>query len=278
MSQLSNNGTGGATVSSASAPQIVVITGGSQGIGRGIAQSFLESGATVILADLKIPDDFDQWQLALDDPARLHYRETNVCDSASIALLADYLEEQFGSVHVLVNNAGIMFEKTIEEQTEQDWDRMMAVNLKAPFLMTKGLLTLLEKQSGRAAIVNIGSIEGYACNPGHTAYSASKGGVHGLTVGLAIDLGPRGIRVNAIAPGWINTDLNREYLESVGDIELANSELAKLHPTGSIGAVKDIGNVAVWLAGPASEFVAGELITVDGARTKKLSLPAIFNR
>lgn len=94
---------------------------------------------------------------------------------------------------------------------------------------------------------------------------------------MAIDLGPQGIRVNAVAPGWIDTDLNREYVESVVDINQAKKELSKLHPVGYIGNAKDVGDVTVWLASNESRFVSGQVITIDGARTKILSLPAIFN-
>ena len=256
-----------------------VVTGGSQGIGRGICERFLAAGAEVLVADLHAPADLNDWQARCDQ--RVHWFETNVSASATVNALSAYVTDRWGGLEILVNNAGIMFEKSIDEQTEADWDLMMAVNLKGPFLTTKALLPLMRASvaAGKhAAIVNIGSIEGFAGNPHHTAYCASKGGVHGLTGAMAIDLGPEGIRVNAIAPGWIDTDLNRSYVESVADVDLAKRELAKLHPVGYIGQTSDVGDVAVWLAGDGSRFVSGQVITVDGARTRKLSLPAIFNR
>ena len=134
------------------------------------------------------------------------------------------------------------------------------------------------RERGGGAIVNIGSIEGFAVNPAHTAYAASKGGVHGLTVALAIDLGPDGIRCNAIAPGWIDTELNRAYQESHTEPEAFAREMGRLHPLDRIGAPADVGDVAVWLASDESRFVTGELITVDGGRTRKLSLPALLGR
>ena len=258
--------------------KIAVITGGSQGIGRGISEAFLQAGAHVVVADLKAAPDYPQWQAQQNKC--LEWVQTDVTSSKSIQALAQRIEQQYGGVDVLVNNAGIMFQKSIEEQTEADWDLMMAVNLKGPVMMCKYLLPLMRAQvaaAGSAAIVNIGSIEGFAANPQHTAYCASKGGVHGLTPAMAVDLGPQGIRVNAIAPGWIDTELNREYVESVDDIDLAKRELAKLHPVGYIGATRDVGDVAAWLASDESRFVSGQLITVDGARTAKLSLPTIFS-
>ena len=256
-----------------------VITGGSQGIGRGITEHFLDVGAEVVIADLRAPVDLEEWQFRCC--RRLRWVETDVSSMDSIRALAAAVDTVFDGLDIIVNNAGIMFEKSIEEQTEADWDSMMAINLKGPVMVTKYLLPLMRKRMERgdgAAIINIGSVEGFASNPHHTAYCASKGGVHGLTAAMAIDLGPQGIRVNAIAPGWIDTDLNRAYIESTDDVDLAKRELAKLHPVGYIGETGDIGDVAVWLASDESRFVSGQVITVDGARTKKLSLPTIFNR
>lgn len=257
--------------------KVAVVTGGSQGIGRGISERLIAAGAHVVVADLKQAADVQHWHTSCD--GFLSYVQTDVTCSESIQALAKQIDTQHTRVDVLVNNAGIMFEKSLEEQTEADWDLMMAINVKGPMLMSKWLLPLLRKgaaHNGSAAVVNIGSIEGFAVNPKHTAYSASKGAVHGFTAALAVDLGGDGIRVNAIAPGWIDTDLNRAYVESAGDVELAKQELAKLHPMGAIGEPSDVGDVAVWLASDESRFVNGQVITVDGARTKKLSLPAIF--
>ncbi len=259
--------------------KIVVVTGGSQGIGRGICECFLQAGAHVVIADLRAPGDLVEWQSRCGK--MVSWIKTDVASIASIKAMAKVVDKQFGGVDVLINNAGIMFEKSIDKQTETDWDLLMAVNLKGPVMVTKYLLPAMRKQiekTGSATIVNIGSVEGYFCNPNHTAYAASKGGVHGLTSAMAIDLGPQGIRVNAVAPGWIDTDLNREYVESVGDADQAKSELEKLHPVCYIGDSKDVGNVTVWLASEESRFVSGQVITVDGARTNRLSLPEIFNR
>ena len=259
--------------------KVIVVTGGSNGIGRAICECFLECGAIVVAADLSAPLDLCEWKQRCGE--KVDWVKANVTETDSVKSLAKTVGDQFGGVDALINNAGIMFEKSIDEQSETEWDLMMAVNLKGPMLVTKYLLPLLRaraKKNGGAAIVNIGSIESYACNPNHTAYAASKGGVHGLTVAMAVDLGPQGIRVNAIAPGWIDTDLNRRYVESAGNAARAKTELEKLHPVGYIGGGKDVGDAAVWLASGESRFVSGQLITADGARTKQLSLPKIFRK
>ncbi len=241
--------------------KVAVLTGGAQGIGRAIAEKFERAGAVVEVGDLRPLPNGDRPARALD-----------VTSEASVMEFVDTVAAEHGGIDILVNNAGIMFEKSLEEQSLDDWDRMMAVNLRGPFLMAKHTLRHMRRRGG-GVIVNIGSVEGFAVNPSHTAYAASKGGVHGLTVALAIDLGPEGIRCNAIAPGWIDTDLNRAYVESHPDPSAFAGEMSRLHPVGYIGAPADVGDVAVWLASDEWRFVSGELLVVDGGRTKKLSLP-----
>ena len=138
---------------------------------------------------------------------------------------------KYGRLSILVNNAGIMPNSSLTEQSVEEWDQVMAVNLRGPFLMAKHAVPAMNTTRS-PVIINIGSIEGISGNPNHSAYMASKAGVHGLTTSMAIDLGPKGIRVNAIAPGWINTELNQGYLEGLSDQKTAQKELGKLHPIG----------------------------------------------
>ena len=240
--------------------QTAVVTGGAQGIGRAIADRLAADGADVIVGDLRDPGDLGD---------RQRWVELDVTSEASAQALAAEVGE---SLDVLVNNAGIMFEASIAEQTVEQWDLAMAVNLRGPWLMTKALLPQLQAGGG-AAVVNIGSIEGIGSNPLHTAYSASKGGVHGLTAAMAVDLGPLGIRCNAVAPGWIDTALNRDYLDRLPNRDQALAELAVLHPVGHIGDPADVAAAVAFLAGPDARFVSGQVVIVDGARTVKLSLP-----
>jgi meso-butanediol dehydrogenase/(S,S)-butanediol dehydrogenase/diacetyl reductase len=132
-------------------------------------------------------------------------------------------------------------------------------------------LPLLRTAGG--SIINIGSIEGLAANPEHTAYCASKGGVHALTRAMAVDLGKDNIRVNAIAPGWIRSDLSDDYINAQPESEQAWEDLYKMHPVGRIGEPDDVGQLAVFLASDASTFVTGQVIVIDGGRTSKLPLP-----
>jgi len=237
-----------------------VVTGGAQGIGRAVADRLAADGADVIIGDLRDPGDLG---------VRQRWVELDVTSEMSTTALAAVVGE---SVDVLVNNAGIMFEASIAEQTVEQWDMAMAVNLRGPWLMTKALLPQLQADGG-GAVVNIGSIEGIGSNPLHTAYSASKAGVHGLTAAMAVDLGPLGIRCNAVAPGWIDTALNRDYLDRLPNRDQAIAELAVLHPVGHIGDPADVASTVAFLASRDARFVSGQVVVVDGARTTKLSLP-----
>jgi len=237
-----------------------VVTGGAQGIGRAVADRLAADGADVIVGDLRDPGDLG---------VRQRWVELDVTSEMSTTALAAVVGE---SVDVLVNNAGIMFEASIAEQTVEQWDMAMAVNLRGPWLMTKALLPQLQADGG-GAVVNIGSIEGIGSNPLHTAYSASKAGVHGLTAAMAVDLGPLGIRCNAVAPGWIDTALNRDYLDRLPNRDQAIAELAVLHPVGHIGDPDDVASTVAFLASRDARFVSGQVVVVDGARTTKLSLP-----
>ena len=139
--------------------------------------------------------------------------------------------------------------------------------------MIKAAMPLL-KQSQQASIVNVGSIEGIGSNPRHPAYCASKAGLHGLTRAVAVDHGPDGVRCNAVAPGWIDTPLNVAFVDGLSAENPAfEDQLADVHPVGRTGKPEEVGQLIAWLASPASSFVTGQVMTVDGGRMAKLSLP-----
>jgi meso-butanediol dehydrogenase/(S,S)-butanediol dehydrogenase/diacetyl reductase len=166
------------------AGKVAVVTGGGCGIGAGITRRFLEEGAAVAIVQRHPPPEDIISEKTV-------YIESDLSLSDAIAKAIDMTVARFGGLDILVNNAGIMFEKTVEEMSEQDWDRMMAINLKDPFLLTRKAMPVLRERGG-GSIINIGSIEGLASNPGHPAYSASKAGIHGSTAAAAVDHGRDG--------------------------------------------------------------------------------------
>ena len=243
--------------------RVALVTGGALSIGAAIADRLSAAGAMVVVGDLK--------------PSSTHRSHTlDVTNEDNVSAVIEAIVSDYGTLDILVNNAGIMFEMPIAQQDRDTWDRMLAVNLTGPMLTTKHAAQHLAA-SGRGAIINVGSIEGDRCNPSHAAYAASKSGVHGLTRATAVDLGPSGVRCNAVAPGWIDTPLNASYVDNHPDRDTVIDELAKLHPLGRVGDPRDVGDVVVWLAGDASRFVTGQVITIDGGRTARPPLPGILN-
>ena len=236
----------------------VLITGGRSGIGRATAERFADEGARVFTAQRGEDDQFESIPADLADPA-------------APQSVINQVTRQSGRLDVLVNNAGIMQEAAIEDMPLEDWMRTININLTAPFLMIKAALPYLRRTKG--AIVNTGSIEGLGSNPMHAAYGASKAGMHGLTKAVAVDHGDEGIRCNAVAPGWIDTDLNIDIIESMEDPAAFLHDIGKIHPLGRTGTPQEVASLIAFLASSDASFITGQVYTVDGGRMTKLSLP-----
>ncbi|WP_116473904.1 SDR family NAD(P)-dependent oxidoreductase [Zobellella maritima] len=246
--------------------KVAVVTGGGRGIGRGITNKLLAAGARVLIAQRQPLDD------ELAGNPNVAWLEADLAERDAPYVIAQAVEAHFGGADILVNNAGFMFERHLDDLHEDDWDRMMAVNMRAPVFLARALLSQMRRRGG-GSIINIGSIEGIGANPYHAAYCGSKAGVHGFTRALAVDLGKDGIRCNAIAPGWINSDLSHDYINAQPNPAEARQALNAMHPVGRTGEPEDIGGAVVFLASEASAFITGQIMVVDGGRTAKLPLP-----
>ncbi|HLR57416.1 MAG TPA: SDR family oxidoreductase [Beutenbergiaceae bacterium] len=244
--------------------RVALVTGGGRGIGRGIVERFLEEGACVVVMQRSGLDH------ELSQDPRVAGIEADLADPEAISRGVDQAAERFGGIDIVVNNAGVMFERSPSEIRLSEWQLMATVNLQAPLLIVQAALRYLP---AGGSIINIGSIEGVGANPQHAAYCATKAGVHGMTRALAVDLGASGIRCNAIAPGWIDSDLSEQYLNSRADPVSAREELERLHPIGRTGRPADVGSLAVFLASDHAAFLTGEIITLDGGRTAMLPNP-----
>ena len=238
-----------------------VVTGASKGIGRAIALRFIHEGANVTATARNIPSEpFES------SSAGPHFMTADSSDAAAMKAVIDETVERFGGLDILVNNAGVEIEKTVEETQEDEWDWLMAINLKGVFLGCKYAIAPMRARGG-GSIINVGSYDGFVADPGMAAYCASKGGVHALSRAVAVDHGVDGIRCNVICPGWIRTEMMEQYLESQSNAQNAIEAIVRQHPIGRLGEPADIANLALWLASDESSFATGQLYVHDGGMT-----------
>ena len=235
--------------------RVAVVTGGCGGIGQAMCRRFHAEGASVVAADLA-PRPADMHE-------DIHYFQHDVTSEQSAIDLAAYVQEKFGAAHVLVNAAGIEIEKTIEETTLDEWNKIFAINVTGTFLTSKHLLPLM-RGTDVGSIINFGSYDGFIADPGLAAYCATKGAVHALTKAMACDYGPEGIRVNAICPGYVDTPMLQSFFGDSGDIETLKQEVRNVHPMRRYGTPDDMANLVNWLSGDEARYATGQLWVLDG--------------
>lgn len=237
--------------------QIALVTGAGRGIGRAIALKFAAEGADIICVSRtaensqKVAEEIKAtgrkaWAVAVD-----------VSDAAAIKTAIDDVLKEPGRVDILVNNAGVTRDNLLMRMSEEEWDAVLNTNLRGAFLMTKALTrAFLKQRSGR--IINLASVVGLMGNAGQSNYAASKAGLIGFTKSVAREFASRGITVNAIAPGFIETDMTAVLKEEI------KTALLKNIPLNSFGCADDIAGAALYLASPAARYVTGQVLTVDG--------------
>ena len=237
--------------------QIAVVTGAGRGIGRAIALKFANEGADVVVVSRTVENSEKvaaeiralgrkAWALAVD-----------VSNSEAVTAAADKIIADCGKVDILVNNAGVTRDGLLMRMSDADWDTVLNTNLKGAFHFTRAFFRSFAKQrAGR--IINISSVIGLIGNPGQSNYAASKAGLIGFTQSCAKELAGRGVTVNAIAPGFIETDMTAELSEEL------KANILRVIPLGKLGAAEDIAHAALYLASPGARYITGQVLTVDG--------------
>ncbi len=237
--------------------KIVVVTGGARGIGFSITQKFAKQGAISIILDLD-QDAIDKAVKEIDDAGyRALGYNTDVTNNKAIKKLFNKIYDEFGKIDILVNNAGITKDGLLMKMKEEDWDKVITVNLKGTYNCTQAISRYLLKQR-EGVIINIASIIGIMGNAGQANYAASKGGIIALTKSTAKEFAARNIRVNSIAPGFIKTKMTDKLSDEIID------SYSKAIPLSRMGLPEDVANLCIFLASDQSSYITGQTINIDG--------------
>ncbi|MDK0916492.1 3-oxoacyl-[acyl-carrier-protein] reductase [Clostridium perfringens] len=238
--------------------KVAIVTGGTRGIGRAIALKLADQGANIVINYRNSDKEAEELKAILEEKGvKVLTVKCDISNFEDSKNLMDKCKEVFGKIDILVNNAGITKDTLIMRMKEEDFDNVIDVNLKGTFNCAKHASAIMLKQRF-GKIINMTSVVGIAGNAGQVNYAASKAGVIGLTKSLAKELGSRGITVNAVAPGFINTDMTASLSEKVKE------EASKNIPLKRLGDPEDVANLVGFLASDASNYITGQVINVDG--------------
>jgi len=239
------------------AGKVALVTGGAQGIGKAIALLLAQNGSDIVISDINLEKAEETVKEIEGTGQRAMAIKVDVANSGEVERMVQTILERFGHIDILVNNAGIARDKLILRMSEEDWDAVLGVNLKGTFNCTKAIIRHMSKQrSGK--IVSIASVVGEMGNAGQANYSASKAGVIGFTKTIAREFAQRGVNVNAIAPGYIETPMTDALPGK------AKEELRRLIPMDRLGRPEDVAEAVLFLVSEASSYITGQVLNVNG--------------
>jgi 3-oxoacyl-[acyl-carrier protein] reductase len=236
--------------------QVAIVTGASRGIGEAIAATLAKAGATVVGTSTS-DKGAENITRVLGTHGKGAGRMLDVRDTAQCAAFVDRVQEEFGAVSILVNNAGVTRDNLLARMKDEEWDEIQATNLKAVFVLSRAVLRgMMKARAGR--IVNITSVVGFTGNPGQTNYAAAKAGMVGFSKSLAREVGSRNITVNCVAPGFIETDMTRALAED------QVKRLVESVPLGRLGRVEDVAQAVLFLCSAQAAYITGSTLHVNG--------------
>ncbi len=248
--------------------KVAIVTGGSKGIGAGIAQVFARRGAKVVVVARNKKTSQQTVEEILDRGGDAIFVPCDISSEADVQAMVQATLDAYGKIDILVNNAGVGVYKAVTEATSEDWDRCLNIDLKGVFLCCKYVIPHMQA-IGKGAIVNISSVHSHATANGTGPYAAAKGGTTALTRSMAIDYAPE-IRVNTISPGWVMTPLIEQLFSTYDDPQAQQKLIEDRQVMKRIGTPEDIGNAAAFLASEEASFITGTELFVDGGLTALL--------
>ncbi len=239
--------------------KVVIITGAGRGIGRSIALKYALASAKVVIAEKEQESGEETLHHIHTSGGDAFFHPTDVSNPSDVDSLVKKTEEKYGTIHILINNAGISAFKSPYELLIEEWDNIINTNLRSAFICSREAAKVMKKYK-RGSIVNIASTRAFMSEPGSEAYAASKGGIIALTHALAVSLAADGIQVNAISPGWIETE-NYSQLRKIDHTQ---------HLSGRVGKPEDIARACLYLTSDDNDFITGANLVIDGGMTKKM--------
>ena len=252
--------------------RVAVVTGGASGIGRGCAFRLAGDGYRVMVVDIDTVGGQRVTNRIVDKGGEASFVEADVGAPDAFDRIVFAVAERWNALHVLVNNAGLDYHEPLSEMTVAAWNRCVAVDLRSVAFAAQAASGIMQR-SGGGSIINIASVMAWYTFPNYSAYTASKAGLVGLTKTLALELGPLGIRVNAIAPGFIDTGAWDRVLTTLDDPQGFAASVSALHPLGRRGKPADIAAAVAFLARQEASFITGHTLVVDGGLTAQLRTP-----